>query len=117
MQMKLRNRLMIVMTAAALTYAGAAVADPEVIADDLDEAAEEIREEQLEGWSGKQLNDPLPPESMKMAPRGAVPSPRGNPQGMGNEQDFTKTPGDDDPSDGIDEPGRDPIPGLPRPAP
>ena len=68
--------------------------------------------------SAKEVNDPLPPPAMpKNTPTGAVPTPRGTPEGMGNETDLTKTPGDDDPSDGVDEPGRDPVPGMPRPAP
>ncbi len=68
--------------------------------------------------SPKQLNDPLPPGAMpKNTAVGAVPTPRGTPEGMGNETDFSKTPGDDDPSDGINEPGRNPIPGQPRLAP
>ena len=68
--------------------------------------------------SAKQLNDPLPPTAMpKNTAVGAVPTPRGTPEGMGNETDFSKTPGDDDPSDGVDEAGRNPIPGQPRLAP
>lgn len=68
--------------------------------------------------SPKEVNDPIPPAAMpKNTPPGAVPTPRGTPEGMGNETDFTKTPGDDDPSDGVDEPGRNPMPGAPRPAP
>jgi hypothetical protein len=65
----------------------------------------------------KELNDPLPPSEMPRPNTPGVVTPRGVPQGMGNEVDMTKTPGDDDPSDGVDEPGRDPVPGLPRPAP
>jgi len=64
----------------------------------------------------KQLNDPLPPQAMpkeNIPPDRSVP-PRGTAEGMGNETHATKTPGDDDPSDGVDEPGRDPIPGMPR---
>ena len=68
--------------------------------------------------SPKQLNDPLPPSAMPQnVPSRATPTPRGTSEGMGNEVDLSKTPGDDDPSDGIDEPGRDPIPGQARPAP
>lgn len=65
----------------------------------------------------KQLNDPLPPSAMPRPSGPEVVTPRGTPEGMGNEVDLSKTPGDDDPSDGIDEPGRNPEPGLPRPAP
>lgn len=66
----------------------------------------------------KELNDPLPPSAMPHPrPPHAAPSPRGTPEGMGNEIDFSKTPGDDDPSDGVNEPGRNPVPGLPRPGP
>lgn len=67
--------------------------------------------------SPKQLNEPLPPSAMEPNPLPVGRTPRGVPQGMGNEKAWTKTPGDDDPSDGIDEPGRDPVPGLPQPAP
>jgi hypothetical protein len=65
----------------------------------------------------KQLNDPLPPSAMPRPSGPEVVTPRGTPEGMGNEVDLSKTPGDDDPSDGIDEPGRNPEPGLPRVAP
>jgi hypothetical protein len=75
-------------------------------------------EQAIDGRSPKQVNDPLPPQAMPQnTPLGAVPTPRGTPEGMGNETDFSKTPGDDDASDGIDEPGRNPIPGAPRKAP
>jgi hypothetical protein len=67
--------------------------------------------------SAKEANDPLPPAAMPRPAGPEVPTPRGTPEGMGNEVDLTKTPGDDDPSDGVDEPGRNPIPGLPREAP
>lgn len=68
--------------------------------------------------SAKEVNDPIPPPAMpKNTAAGAVPTPRGTPEGMGNETDFSKTPGEDDASDGVDEPGRNPIPGQPRPAP
>jgi hypothetical protein len=67
--------------------------------------------------SAKEANDPLPPAAMPRPAGPDVPTPRGTPEGMGNEVDLTKTPGDDDPSDGVDEPGRNPIPGLPREAP
>jgi hypothetical protein len=67
--------------------------------------------------SPKQLNDPLPPSAMPRPEGPDVVTPRGTPEGMGNEVDLSKTPGDDDPSDGIDEPGRNPEPGLPREAP
>jgi hypothetical protein len=68
--------------------------------------------------SPKQSNDPVPPAAMPpSAPPGATPTPRGTPEGMGNEVDLSKTPGDDDPSDGVDEPGRNPVPGIPREAP
>lgn len=80
--------------------------------------ATEVYDRQGDKKSPKQLNDPLPPVAMPNAtePR-AVPTPRGTPEGLGNETDFSKTPGDDDPSDGVDEPGRDPMPGAPRHAP
>lgn len=67
--------------------------------------------------SAKEANDPLPPAAMPRPAGPGVPTPRGTPEGMGNEVDLTKTPGDDDPSDGVDEPGRNPVPGLPREAP
>jgi hypothetical protein len=67
--------------------------------------------------SAKEANDPLPPTAMPRPAGPEVPTPRGTPEGMGNEVDLTKTPGDDDPSDGVDEPGRNPVPGLPREAP
>lgn len=67
--------------------------------------------------SPKEQNDPLPPNVMPRPKGPEVVTPRGTPEGMGNEVDLSKTPGDDDPSDGVDEPGRDPVPGLPRPAP
>lgn len=101
--MSIRNSTLGVAAAALLAGALPALAEPPV--------------GQVDGRSPKQLNDPLPPAAMQTAPPGVVPTPRGTPEGMGNEVDLTKTPGDDDPSDGIDEPGRDPVPGDPRPAP
>jgi hypothetical protein len=80
--------------------------------------ADEVIDRDGDAKSPKQLNDPLPPGEMpKTTPPRAVPTPRGTPEGMGNETDFSKTPGDDDPSDGVDEEGRDPVPGMPREAP
>jgi hypothetical protein len=69
------------------------------------------------GRSAKEANDPLPPAAMPRPAGPDVPTPRGTPEGMGNEVDLSKTPGDDDPSDGVDEPGRNPVPGQPREAP
>jgi hypothetical protein len=58
-----------------------------------------------EDRSAKEANDPLPPTAMPRPAGPEVPTPRGTPEGMGNE------------SDGVDEPGRNPVPGLPREAP
>ncbi|MFN2425419.1 MAG: hypothetical protein ABR587_03115 [Candidatus Binatia bacterium] len=103
-------------------YADDATGNPDgrierdVIDDDVDVDKIEV---EVEGRSPKQLNDPLPPAVMqeRTVPGPATTPPRGVPQGMGNETHSTKTPGDDDPSDGVDEPGRNPVPGLPRPGP
>ena len=104
--MRLKN-LAATLAAAALLGGGAALAQPDLV-DDND----------IDPKSPKEVNDPLPPQAMPdNTPPGAAPTPRGTPEGMGNETDFTKTPGDDDASDGVTEPGRNPVPGQPRKAP
>ncbi|HYC55371.1 MAG TPA: hypothetical protein VEL28_10615 [Candidatus Binatia bacterium] len=105
--MRLKNLTIAAVAVALLSSGSAALAQPDLVDDnDIDKKAP------------KELNDPLPPQAMpENTPPGAVPTPRGTPEGMGNETDFSKTPGDDDASDGVTEPGRNPIPGQPRKAP
>jgi len=108
----MRTRRMMTVLAATALLSGAPALRPATA------CAEGVYDRDGDKESPKQLNDPLPPAAMpKNTKPGAVPTPRGTPEGMGNETDFSKTPGDDDPSDGVDEPGRNAIPGEPRPAP